>query len=102
MDIVAMSKEELRRLEVMQKLAEKQLRQKTAAGILGISVRQVKRLLRAYRREGTAGLVSKQRVSPATISWIEKRSERPWICLKGAMRILVRPWRMRNWLSGKD
>jgi transposase len=65
MDIVAMSKEELRRLEVMQKLAEKQLRQKTAAGILGISVRQVKRLLRAYRREGTAGLVSKQRGKPS-------------------------------------
>jgi len=65
MDIVAMSKEELSRLEVMQKLDEKRMRQKSAAGILGISVRQVKRLLRAYRRDGAAGLVSKQRGKPS-------------------------------------
>jgi transposase len=61
MDIVAMSKEELSRLEVIQKLVEKGMRQKSAAGILGISVRQVKRLLRAYRWDGAKGLVSKQR-----------------------------------------
>lgn len=65
MDIVAMSKEELSRLEVMQKLDEKRMRQKAAAGILRISVRQVKRLLRAYRRDGARGLVSKQRGKPS-------------------------------------
>jgi transposase len=41
------------------------MRQRTAAEILGVSVRQVKRLLRAYRREGAAGLVSKQRGKPS-------------------------------------
>jgi transposase len=39
--------------------------QRTAAEILGVSVRQVKRLLRAYRSEGAAGLVSKQRGKPS-------------------------------------
>jgi len=61
MDLVTMSKEELSRLEVMERLQEKRMRQRTAAEILGVSVRQVKRLLCAYRREGAAGLVSKQR-----------------------------------------
>jgi transposase len=60
-----MSKEELNRLEVMKRLQEKQMNQRTAAEILGISVRQVKRLLRAYRRNGAGGLVSKQRGRPS-------------------------------------
>ena len=65
MDLVTMSKEELSRLEVIRKLEEKRMRQETAAGILGIGLRQVKRLLRTYRRDGAAGLVSKQRGKPS-------------------------------------
>jgi transposase len=65
MDLVTMSKEELSRLEVMERLGEKRMRQRTASEILGVSVRQVKRLLRAYRNEGAAGLVSKQRGKPS-------------------------------------
>jgi transposase len=61
MDLLTMSKEELGRLEVMERLQEKRMKQQTAAEILGISIRHVKRLLRAYRREGAAGLVLKQR-----------------------------------------
>ena len=61
MDLLTLSKEELSRLEVLEHLQEKRMKQRTAAEILGVSVRQVKRLLRAYRREGAAGLVSKQR-----------------------------------------
>jgi transposase len=56
-----MSTKELSRLEVMQKLAERRMRQKEAAEILSISVRQVKRLLRAYRQFGAQGLISKRR-----------------------------------------
>lgn len=65
MDLVTMSKEELSRLEVMEHLDERRMIQRTAAEILGVSVRQVKRLLRAYRSEGAAGLVSKQRGKPS-------------------------------------
>lgn len=65
MDLLSMSKEELSRLEVMGQLQEKRMGQRTAAEILGISVRQVKRILCAYRREGAAGLVSKQRGQPS-------------------------------------
>ena len=65
MDLVTMSKEELSRLEVLERLQEKRMGQRTAAEILGVSVRHVKRLLRSYRSEGAAGLVSKQRGKPS-------------------------------------
>lgn len=59
--LLEMSAKELSRLEVMQRVSRKQLRQKEAGRMLNLSVRQIKRLLRAYREQGAAGLVSKHR-----------------------------------------
>jgi len=59
--ILEMSVKEINRLEVMQRLAKKQMSQAEAGTILHLSTRQIKRLLQAYRRQGAAGLVSKQR-----------------------------------------
>lgn len=56
-----MSAKELSRLEVMHRLTEKRMSQKEAGVILKLSVRQVKRLLKAYRKRGAMGLVSKHR-----------------------------------------
>jgi transposase len=60
-----MSKREITRLEVMQRLKEKRLTQKEAARLLGISTRQVKRLWRIYRKKGAEGLVSQRRGKPS-------------------------------------
>ena len=60
-ELLHMSAKELNRSEVMQRLSEKRMSQKEAGRILGLSVRQIKRLLRAYRQKGPAGLVSKHR-----------------------------------------
>jgi len=59
--LLEMSTKELSRLEVMQRLSRKQMRQKEAGQMLDLSVRQIKRLLRAYREKGAAGLVSQHR-----------------------------------------
>lgn len=59
--LLEMSTTELNRLEVMQRLSEKRMSQKEAGRILDLSTRQIKRLLRAYRQLGAAGLVSKHR-----------------------------------------
>jgi transposase len=59
--LLEMSAKELNRLEVMQRLSEKRMSQKAAGRILDLSTRQIKRLLRAYRQKGAAGLVSKHR-----------------------------------------
>ncbi|MGD8457896.1 MAG: ISNCY family transposase [Anaerolineales bacterium] len=64
-DMLTMSKKELTRLEVIQKLTEKRLKQREAAEILCLSTRQIRRLLRNYNQEGAAGLISKQRGRPS-------------------------------------
>ena len=60
-----MSQRELSRLEVIQRVCRKALTQRRAAILLSLSVRQVKRLCRAYRREGAAALVSRRRGRPS-------------------------------------
>jgi len=44
-ELLTMSKREITRLEVMQRLKDKRLKQKEAAQMLGVSIRQVKRQL---------------------------------------------------------
>lgn len=60
-EILTMSAKELTRLEVMQRLKEKRLLQKEAARLLGLSVRQVKRVWQKYRKQAANGLVSAKR-----------------------------------------
>ncbi len=59
--LLNMSTKELSRLEVMQRLSEKRMSQKEAGAILHLSARQIKRLLKTYRKRGVVGLVSKHR-----------------------------------------
>lgn len=59
--LLEMSAKEVNRLEVMQRVSRKQTSQKEAGRILNLSVRQIKRLLKSYRKRGAAGLVSKHR-----------------------------------------
>lgn len=63
--LLTMSNRELTRLEVMQRLKDKRLRQGEAACILGISARQIKRLFRAYKDQGPPGLISQRRGKPS-------------------------------------
>ena len=60
-----MCAKELTRLEVMQRLNAKTLTQREAAAMLGLGMRQIKRLVRRYRKHGAAGLVSKKRGRPS-------------------------------------
>lgn len=60
-ELLPMSAKELTRLEVMQRLKDKRVRQKEVAILLGLSVRQVKRLWRKYRKAGAKGLMSARR-----------------------------------------
>jgi transposase len=60
-ELLEMSAKEISRLEVIQRLSKKQMSQSEASRILSLSTRQIKRLLKAYRKNGAAGLVSKHR-----------------------------------------
>src|SRR5262245_54097328 len=60
-----MSDGELARLEVLRDLDQKRLTTEAAAQLLCLERRQVFRLLKAYRIEGSTGLISKRRGSPS-------------------------------------
>lgn len=76
MDILPMSAKELDRLKVMQRLDEKRMSQKEAGRILKLGVRQIKRLLKAYRKHGAVGLISKHRGRVSNNRLSEKTRQR--------------------------
>ena len=59
--VMTMSIKEVTRLEVVQKVLNKQLKVQQASELLGIGIRQVKRLTQAYKTDGAPGLISKHR-----------------------------------------
>jgi len=63
-ETIAMSHRELDRVGVIRKVVDGTLIQREAALHLGLSVRHVKRLVRAFRAEGAAGLASRHRGRP--------------------------------------
>src|SRR4030043_372967 len=64
-ELITMSNREITRLEVMQRLKDKRLHQREASQMLGVSSRQIRRLLQAYKARGPSGLVSRRRGKPS-------------------------------------
>src|SRR5437764_7729038 len=64
-ETVALTMGELDRLQVMSQLAERRLTRRRAAALLGLSERQVRRLYRAFRRDGAKALASRHRGRPS-------------------------------------
>lgn len=60
-----MSDREVERLYLLERVETGLITQRHAAAMLGITDRQVRRLLQRYRREGAAGLVSRRRGKPS-------------------------------------
>ncbi len=64
-DRIEMSAKEVRRLEVLPQVVDGVVNQRQAGQRLGLSERQVRRLLRRYEAEGAVGLVSRGRGRPS-------------------------------------
>ena len=60
-DIIKMSLKELKRMKVIQGVIDRHIRHKLAASMLGLSERQVRRLVRAVREEGDRCIIHKAR-----------------------------------------
>lgn len=65
MELLQMSKKELSRVAVMERMKTKKMTQKKGAATLEISVRQIRRLRKRYEEKGAAGLVNKSRGKPS-------------------------------------
>ena len=64
-DILHMSQEEVSRVQILEELIQKHIKQSQAAERLGVTVRQIKRLKKAYKKDGAKALVSKKRGRPS-------------------------------------
>ena len=73
---ISMSTRDLSRFEVLTKVKNKQLRQCKAAGALGISPRQVRRLLKRLTSEGPKGLISRRLGVPSNNQVPEDQEKR--------------------------
>jgi transcriptional regulator GlxA family with amidase domain len=62
---VTMTMRELDRLKCIQGLIDGQLKQHAVATRLGMTTRQVRRLVRQYEQQGPVGLISKLRNRPS-------------------------------------
>jgi transposase len=67
---VIMTSKELKRLQVVQEMSTSRITGAQAAELLGLSVRQVRRLVARYREQGAAGLAhgNRGKVSPRRVS----------------------------------
>ena len=60
-DVFMMSRKEIKRLQVIRKVIDKQIKQKEAAEYFGISSRQVRRIVNRVLKDGEEGIVHKLR-----------------------------------------
>ncbi len=58
---IILSMKETERIAIMDNLVAKRIKQKHAAVLLGISIRQVRRVVKRYKRDGIAGLTHQSR-----------------------------------------
>ena len=65
-EIIKMSREELMRLEVIQKVIDKRMKQKEAAKLLSLSTRQIRRMKRKVKSYGSIGLIHGNRGKPSS------------------------------------
>lgn len=64
-DILEMTQSDRKRLHIIKKVGAKEIKQRKAAELLDVSVRQIKRLLRGFRRDGDISVIHKLRKKPS-------------------------------------
>lgn len=65
-DVIAMSLRELKRLKLVHEVLGRQITQRQAAVLAGLSERQMRRLVRSVREEGDGGIVHRSRGRPSS------------------------------------
>ena len=65
-DRLMMTSKDIHRLQILKKVVERSIRQVKSAEILGLSTRQIRRLLERMKLEGAKGILHKLRGRPGT------------------------------------
>lgn len=101
-DRVVMTGNELRRVPVIRQALEKKLTQVKAATVLGLTPRQVRRLMTRVRQEATPGWCIGGAASRRTGGSPRRSRRRSCGCTRRGMETLGRPWPRRSRPSGRD
>jgi hypothetical protein len=96
MAVRIMSDVELTKFEVIRDLGSGRLSVRTVASILGVSERQVWRLLRAFRATGVGGLISKKRGRPRNLFTPSHVRKTVMEIVKPSMPTSVLRWWLRS------
>lgn len=82
-EMIQMSKKELDKTYIIKQVLEKQFTQSKAAELLGLkSDRQVRNLVRKFKKEGEKGLISKKRGRPSNRKFDPKFKKRVLVLIK--------------------
>lgn len=74
--IISMSVKEVDRIAILERLKKKEIKQHHAAKLVGVSVRQIRRLVRTYKQHGAAGLVHKLRGMKGNRTILQEEKDR--------------------------
>jgi transposase len=75
-DMIVMSMREVRRLKTVQSAIDRHITQKTAASMIGLSERQVRRMVKVVRERGDKGIIHPLRGRPSNRRLPEEMRER--------------------------
>jgi len=95
LDLLSMSGHELRRIEVLSEVLAKRRTEVSAASILGLSTRQTRRLVAAYRDGGGGAMIHKARGRTSNNQLISGIREYVIGWCDCVTRTLVQAWRQR-------
>ena len=62
---ITMNVKEVNRIAILEKVMKREIKQNRGASLLGISVRQIRRLVKKYRKDGAVGIIHKLRGVPS-------------------------------------
>lgn len=82
-DIIRVSREELKRLEIIHKVIDKKLKQKEAARILSLTTRQVRRIVDKLEKRGDTAIAHRKRGRPSNRKFSERFREEVLELVKG-------------------
>jgi Helix-turn-helix domain len=97
-----MNNSELTRLEIPQRIEDRRLSQAQAATMLGLTDRQMRRLVQRYQKHGPEGLVSKKRGMRGNHDALRPSEITFWRSSASVTQTLARRWRARSSLNGMD
>ena len=99
-ETIAMTQKAIDRLSVIQQVVNRQLRQREAAVQLGLSIRQVKRLVARFRQEGPfQGWFPGTWEGVRTMPFPKPCGKRSWGWSMSATPTLAPRWPVRSWWS---